>query len=90
MVIKLSQNMDANQVSDLKEQLIVAFNSRGSAIVDVSSVDMISTSLLQLLVLAQHYAKDNHHSFSYQQASESFIAMIKDFGCEQHFEGAFQ
>lgn len=90
MVIKLSQNMDANQVSELKDQFLVAFNSGGGAYVDVSFVENLSTPLIQLLFLARQHAKDNEYSFSFQHASEAFITMIKDFGCEKHFEGTFQ
>jgi anti-anti-sigma regulatory factor len=90
MMIKVSQNMDANQIADLKAKLLLAFNSQGSAVLDVDSVENISTSLLQLFILAQKYAKDNGYLFSMNNTSEIFMSIIKDFGCEQHFEGAYQ
>ena len=89
-MIKISQNMDANQIAELKEKILLAFNTQGSAILDMSFVENVSTSLLQLLVLAQNYAKDNHYLFAIHNASEIFLGILKDFGCEQHFEGACQ
>lgn len=82
--------MDANQISDLKEKLLVAFNSQGSVVLDVEAVENVSTSLLQLFVLAQRYAKENGYLFAMHNTSEIFMSILKDFGCEQHFEGACQ
>ncbi len=84
--LKLYANADVNQVAELKETLIINFQSGKKITLDASAVETISTPALQLLLIAQQTAKKNNFSFSIKTPSKRFLSVIKDFGCLDYFQ----
>mgnify|MGYP000293517944 CR=1 FL=1 len=88
--IKLPVNADLNQVAELKEQLIIALQTQEALEFDAAHVENMSTPLLQLLLVVQSAAQKNHLPLFFKKPSQSFMGVIKNFGCLDYFEGSLK
>lgn len=84
----LSPTPSTSEVSELKEQLLIAVQTNNSISFDCEKLEIINTPLLQLfLSLIKHHT---NVSFQFLNVQEEVRTALGDFGCLAHFEGVLQ
>jgi anti-anti-sigma regulatory factor len=88
--IDLTNNLDISDISELIQHTLIQMAASKKIVFNVGDVETISTSLLQFFISVIFTGKKEGVDVFFQNAQGNFLNLLKDFGCDQKFEGMLQ